>query len=363
VYAPQPMSALDPVLVPPPTKRHVSVARLARHWYVACWSRELKSKPIARTVLGVPMVLFRGKDGPAALLDRCPHRNVPLSDGCVTQGTLQCPYHGWRFDKGGECVEVPGLLGEPAHKGRAAVSFPVREQDGFIWVYPDTESAPEAEPFTVPEASDSRYTTVRAEFTMEATLHATLENMLDVPHTAFLHGGLFRTASKRNEITARVTRDVGGVECQYIGEPRPTGVIGAILAPKGGVVEHYDRFVMPSVGQVEYRLGDRSHVVATQAMTPVGDFVTRCYALVCFRLPLPGWLIRPFVEPVARGIIKQDARILKAQTDNVQKFGGERFVSTEIDLLGPHIWHLLKRAERGELEGLEAVTREVRLSV
>jgi hypothetical protein len=80
---------VEPVLVPPPTKGHISVARLSRNWYVACRSGELGKKPIARQILGTPLTLFRDSTGaPRALLDRCPHRNVPLSLGRVTpQGT------------------------------------------------------------------------------------------------------------------------------------------------------------------------------------------------------------------------------------------------------------------------------------
>ena len=73
------------------------MARLARHWYVACQSKELRKKPLARTVVGLPLVLFRDAEGRAqALLDRCPHRNAPLSLGRVTnEGRLECAYHGW----------------------------------------------------------------------------------------------------------------------------------------------------------------------------------------------------------------------------------------------------------------------------
>ena len=74
--------ALDPQLKAPDTKAKVSVARCPDYWYVACASKDLKSEPLALTILGIPMVLFRTKDGtPGALLDRCPHRNVPLSMG------------------------------------------------------------------------------------------------------------------------------------------------------------------------------------------------------------------------------------------------------------------------------------------
>src|SRR6188768_2520237 len=135
-------------LSPPETKGHVSVARLTRFWYVACESAELRSNeaPLARTVLGVPLVLFRGANGKAAaLLDRCPHRNVPLSLGrVVAGGRLECAYHGWQFEGGGRCTHIPGLLG-PEGKERRAPAAAVREQDGFVWVYPELDTTPESE--------------------------------------------------------------------------------------------------------------------------------------------------------------------------------------------------------------------------
>lgn len=353
----------ESVLVPPPTRPHVSVARLAAHWYVACRSKRLKSKPLKRTILGMPTVIFRGENGPAALLDRCPHRNVPLSDGDVVSGTLQCPYHGWRFDGGGVCVAVPGLCGDAHAKGRDAVSFPVREQDGFVWMWCDPAVEPTTEPPDVLAGAREGYSQICAELVFECTLHAAAENALDVPHTAFLHGGLFRTSDKKNRITCRVQRAADRVECEYIGEPRPEGLIGRLLAPGGGVVTHFDRFILPCMAQVEYKLGEKSHLIATQFLTPEEDFRTRAYAMVNFRLPLPHWLVRLAVEPVARRILKQDAVVLRAQTENIHRFGGERYVSSDVDVLGPHIWHLLKHAESGDVRPSEREVREVEMLV
>ena len=91
-----------------------SVVKLPNQWFVACQSKTLQDKPVKLTLQGVPLVLFRGAGGvPAALLDRCPHRNVPLSgDKVQGDGTLECPYHGWRFDGSGACRAVPGLVSE-----------------------------------------------------------------------------------------------------------------------------------------------------------------------------------------------------------------------------------------------------------
>lgn len=335
----------------PQAKGHFSVVRLTNHWYVAASSEELSRGPLARTVLGVPLVLFRKDDeAPAALLDRCPHRNVPLSAGAVTGGQLECRYHGWRFDGTGACRRVPVLGGEPEARARRVPAHPCVEQDGFVWVFGAPDVTPQVAPYRFPLLGERGYATVRRSFTVESTMHAAVENTLDVPHTAFLHRGLFRKERPPTEITAVVRAIPGGVEAEYVGEPRPPGLAGRLLAPGGGVVTHFDRFLLPCIAQVEYRLGSRSHLLVTTAFTPESDFVTRIHATVTFRLPVPAWLVRPVLTPIAIRIFGQDADILKLQTATTRRFGGEQFVSTAIDVLGPRIWRLLRQEERGVCE-------------
>jgi hypothetical protein len=91
---------------------------------------------------------------------------------------------------------------------------------------------------------------------VQSTLHAAIENALDVPHTAFLHKGLFR-GGKKNRITAVVSRYSDRVEIEYQGEPRPPGIVGKILSPSGGIVEHWDRFFLPSIRPGGIPLGQR----------------------------------------------------------------------------------------------------------
>lgn len=82
-----------------------------RYWWpLAAVAQLRRDKPLARSLHGVPLVVFRGPAGHAAVThDRCPHRHAPLSGGRVDQGELVCPYHGWRFDTNGGCTRVPGM--------------------------------------------------------------------------------------------------------------------------------------------------------------------------------------------------------------------------------------------------------------
>ena len=82
-----------------------------------------------------------------ALLDRCAHRNVPLSLGRTVEGRLQCAYHGWRYDPEGNCVAVPGLCGEAMKQSRVVPAFAVREADGFVWVFGKPGETPATSPF------------------------------------------------------------------------------------------------------------------------------------------------------------------------------------------------------------------------
>ncbi len=318
----------------------------AHAWYVACASGELRRAPIARTISGQPLVLFRTPSGePAALRDRCPHRNLPLSAGRVIADHLECAYHGWQFDRGGTCRLVPALGRDP---DRASTSVPAHatiESQGCVWVWATAGEAATAAPPRFRLLDQPGYSSIRVDTEVEASVHATVENMLDVPHTAFLHRGLFRGGPSRT-LTAVVRRRTDRVEAEYLGEPRPSGLLARLLAPRGGTVEHFDRFVLPSIAEVEYRLGD-SHVLVTNVLTPVTRDHTRFVSVVSFRLPVPALLVRALLSPIARGILRQDARILRLQTENTRRFGGEHHVSTEADLLGPHVRRLLRAEARG----------------
>jgi phenylpropionate dioxygenase-like ring-hydroxylating dioxygenase large terminal subunit len=350
-----------PRLAPAATKGHLSVARVLDGWYVACRSQELGAAPLACTVLGTPLVLFRGAEGrPGALLDRCPHRNFPLSQGrSLASGLLQCGYHGWQFNARGACQAVPGLLGEAADApARRLPAHATRESQGFVWIWGRADAEPRGEPFQVPCADDPRYVAIHRTFDFECTLHAALENALDVPHTAFLHRGRFRGGDASELEAVRRRLPGGGLEVQYLGERRRPGDAKPRLDRPP--VEHWDRFFLPSVAQVEYRDGERSHLMATILHTPIQDLLTRAYFVQCIRLPLPKLLVRRYVARKVDQVLGQDRDALRTQTGSIRRFGGERYASTELDLMGPEIWRMLKQAERGLAVDDAAPERRVR---
>ena len=347
-----------------PTGRY-SVARVFDAWYAACRGDELLEAPLSRTILDRPLVLFRDARGEAfALLDRCAHRNAPLSLGSVdAAGHLACPYHGWRFDGSGACREVPGLLREDAAGGgRRVPSFALREQDGFVWVWAREGAEPTTEPPRIPHIDDDAYLTVIREYDVECTMHAALENALDVPHTAFVHRGDFRGKESR-EIEAVRRRIPGGIEVEYIGEPP---LSGATTDADGRpiVSQHWDRYFVPGLAQVEYRTSGGRHLISTLPHTPISDFRTRFWLVSCWNVAADKRdEMRPTIEKQLDTILGQDVEILRAQTRRIRELGGESYRSTPLDLMGPEMLRMLQQAELGLPTDTAPIDRRLKLRV
>eukprot|EP00883_Tetradesmus_obliquus_P015685 jgi/Sobl393_1/8841/SZX73315.1 len=111
------------------------------------------ARPHAVTLLGKQLVLWRDGQGQwQCMQDACPHRLAPLSEGRIeADGTLQCSYHGWRFDSSGRCTDIPQALDAKAKAVACASSrscvtaYPTRQQYGLIWVWPSAGPAAAAQ--------------------------------------------------------------------------------------------------------------------------------------------------------------------------------------------------------------------------
>src|ERR1700755_14052 len=89
---------------------------IRNRWYVACWDAELDRTPLARTICGEPLVLYRRLNRePVDLRDAGPHRLLPLSMGMKEGDKIRCRYHGLLVDHDGQAVEMP-VRSERTHK-------------------------------------------------------------------------------------------------------------------------------------------------------------------------------------------------------------------------------------------------------
>lgn len=172
---------------------------LKNSWYVAAWPTEfLDGKLLARRILDLPVLLWRTSEGePAAFLDRCPHRLVPLSAGRRIGDTVQCGYHGMTFAADGRCVHIPGQAAIPSNA--TATVFPVVERYGLVWIWMGHASI--ADPELIPNVpwpaapqweAATGYTHVAADYRLLT------DNLLDLSHENYIHQG---TIGNREEET------------------------------------------------------------------------------------------------------------------------------------------------------------------
>jgi nitrite reductase (NADH) small subunit len=74
-----------------------------------------------------PIAVFRTADDQVfALVDRCPHKGGPLSEGIVQGCTVACPLHGWVIHLDTGEAEAP----DEGHVPVVAVKL----EDGRIWL-------------------------------------------------------------------------------------------------------------------------------------------------------------------------------------------------------------------------------------
>src|SRR5262245_37699018 len=100
-----------------------------RYWQPALLSSELAKPdgpPVRVKLLGEPLIAFRDTQGRIGLMDEfCAHRGVSLWFARNAECGLRCPYHGWKYDVTGQCVELPSEGPEgPMRKRMKLKSYP-----------------------------------------------------------------------------------------------------------------------------------------------------------------------------------------------------------------------------------------------
>ena len=223
-------------------------------WYHAAWSDEVADKPLGRTLLDQPVVLFRDAGGAArALADRCAHRATPLRLGEVTPAGLQCGYHGVTFDGSGRCTLIPGQDAIP--EAMCVRSYPILERQQILWIWMgDPKRADEALlAVDFPWLDDQvNWPHVYDVYEIEAGYELLVDNLMDLTHLPFIHRATIGGGNQKGQIeaTMEVTPTEHGVH--YIRwmeaiTPPPTYVKGAGFAD-GILVDRWQEFeyVAPS---------------------------------------------------------------------------------------------------------------------
>lgn len=192
---------------------------MRRYWMPVAAAAELTAdKPVKRVrVLGENLVLFRDGKGRLGLIpERCPHRHVSLYFGFCEEDGLRCPYHGWKFDVEGNCIEQPyERPNSPLMKQAKQKAYPVQQLAGLIFAYLGPEPAPLLPRWELLVRKDGQRSIVILPVHNCNWLQAQ-ENSHDPTHTFWLHAKLFERALKNR---SEEERKKWAPDLAYFGRP------------------------------------------------------------------------------------------------------------------------------------------------
>jgi phthalate 4,5-dioxygenase len=164
------------------------------YWIPALLAEELPENdcpPVRVQLLSERLLAFRDTNGGYGLIDEfCAHRGVSLWFGRNEDCGIRCPYHGWKFDVTGQCMEIPSEQ-DPANSFAKKVkltSYPLVEMGGILWTYMGPADKqpplPEWEFATVPLNQ-----TISTKRVQECNWLQALEGGIDSSHVSWLHRG------------------------------------------------------------------------------------------------------------------------------------------------------------------------------
>ncbi len=164
---------------------------LRRYWHPVAAAGELTEQTPIRPVkiLGEELVVYRDKQGKYGLVgEHCPHRLASLAYGRVDDEGIRCPYHGWKFDGTGKCLEQPAEPAGSTFKDRIKhVAYPVEALGGLIFAYLGPEPKPLLPRWDVLIWENGKRWIVK-ESIIDCNWLQPMENSVDPAHLFWLHG-------------------------------------------------------------------------------------------------------------------------------------------------------------------------------
>ncbi len=220
-------------------------------WYVAAWSKDVGRELQAETFLGENIVFYRQEDGtPVALENACPHRKLPLSDGNLIGDTVECGYHGLRFDCTGICIDSPTQRGMTPR--RAVVkSYPVVDRYRLLWIWMGDPALADPDTiFEVENYDDPTWgLTDGGVMDVDCNYLWVCDNLLDPSHVAWVHVTSFAGAGTDEEPLDVNRTDRGVIVSRWIFGQPPSPYYTRLVRFEGMCdrLQHYE-MCRPAIG-------------------------------------------------------------------------------------------------------------------
>jgi phenylpropionate dioxygenase-like ring-hydroxylating dioxygenase large terminal subunit len=242
-------------------------ALILDEWYVAAFSEEIGRSLLTRTLLNLPIVLFRSTAGMVIALDnRCPHRSYPLSSGRLDGDSIVCGYHGMRIDLQGDCIELPAVSLCP--RGVGVKAYPIVERGQVCWIW--LGDPQRADPGRIPRLEwleSDQWAGGKGYYHLKGSYVSLHENLLDTSHLSFLHAG---TIGSPDYVKAPTKIEMGGGRFSLNRLVCPTRLPAALgqltgFADRGDIARAVrNEFLSPALYEATTRLYDPLLDVATR---------------------------------------------------------------------------------------------------
>ncbi|MGI5282249.1 Rieske 2Fe-2S domain-containing protein [Nonomuraea polychroma] len=297
-------------------------------WYVAAYGREIAHELFSRTICGESILFWRTRAGTVtAMSDRCVHRRFPLSEppSRLVDDQVVCGYHGFTYGADGGCVAVPGQTRVP--RTARLKSYPVVEQDSFVWVWIGDPA--KADPTRIPRAPwlvSPDYTTVSGMEPLKARFGLLVDNLLDLSHETYLHGGYIGTPEvAATPITTEVDEEAGIV---YVSRHMDDAECPPFYAKSTGLTGRIMRwqdieYTPPCLYKLHSRIAplgvlpnadgtdpDAFHVEVVYAITPETEHSTHDFWAVARDFALDDQGVSDFLAENNRTVVLQDVAAL-----------------------------------------------------
>jgi phenylpropionate dioxygenase-like ring-hydroxylating dioxygenase large terminal subunit len=297
-------------------------------WYPALRSTEVTgNRLVTAMLLEVPLVLGRTAEGKAfAMRDSCPHRGIPLSCGRFDGKTVECSYHGWKFEAcSGQCVEIPSLTSQDKLKVERifAGHYPCEERDGYFWVHMSSRGRVMADnpqgsrlPETIPAAPklatfSEKYRVTHLACELPSHVDQGIIGLMDPAHGPFVHQSWYwRNRHSIHEKEKKFEPIPNGFRMSPHTPSSNSAPYRMLQKYTGEPVTTTIDFVLPNIRTEEIRSG-KLWFSSRATVTPVRRDLCRIDFVAAWNLLLPVTIFRVFAKKFLRQ--DQETMILQAE--------------------------------------------------
>lgn len=281
-------------------------------WYFAYHGSEIKTGKLRqKKILGETIVFGRDSAGkPFALKDNCPHRGVPLSAGWFDGETIQCCYHGWKFNCAGTCTGIPALADGKMDVSKIKVyEYPCKEINGTIWVYiPQNKLKLEGAENGLPNlllAPDKKFLHVETVM-MPTNIDHSVIGLIDPAHVTFVHQSWFWRSSKNLKLKEKNFEpfEKGFIMKRH----KPSSNSKGYSVLKGGTSTEIN-FQIPG-NRLEHIQVGKNEIISITTLTPVDENQTELNHIFYTTIGLAKFLWTP-LKSLGKTFIGQDLGVFQ----------------------------------------------------